>query len=85
MVVDYAGSGEIDGLVFFMHSPGEVDVFRIHEEPFVEQSDFPKCTHPQQHEASMMIRRIDWIAQIIVSQFIVVKPLTGDSSGKEAM
>ncbi|MGA8161558.1 MAG: hypothetical protein WA399_15215 [Acidobacteriaceae bacterium] len=46
------------GTEFAMHSPTDINVFRIHKEPFIEKANPPQRVRTKQHEAPGKVRYI---------------------------
>ena len=64
MVMDDGPSRVIEREVVPMNTAGEVDIFGVHKETFVEESCFHYCLGAQQHETSAEIRCVDGTGEI---------------------
>ena len=48
-----------------VHSPSYINIFRIHEEPFIKQSYFFETFQTKKHETTLMIGHIHFFLMVI--------------------
>jgi hypothetical protein len=60
MVVDDCCARKKHRAKFCIHSTGDVDVFRTHEEPLIKQTDLAQRLDPEKHETSREVGNIHY-------------------------
>ena len=84
MVVDDSDGGIVDGGAEGMNPSGQVDVFGIHEEAFVEKSGFAEGIGSQEHEAALMVGDVERSGAVDVAKFVALAVAAHEAGGEEA-
>ncbi len=64
----------VDRLISFMNASGQIDIFKVHEESFVEETTFQQRSLAQQHETAGKIRHREHNVGVDIGQLKQTHP-----------